>query len=60
MTFKEQMAMYYGNIDDAWSSSDESEDKEISISLLSNEELKENYDYKKKYGHDKPQEHHSW
>jgi hypothetical protein len=52
--------MYYGNIDDAWSSSDESKDVEISISLLSNEKQKENYDYKEKYGHDKPQEHHSW
>jgi hypothetical protein len=61
MTLKEQMAIYFGNTEDSWSSSDESEDKEInSLSLLSEEEKKENRIYREKYGCEKPREHHSW
>jgi hypothetical protein len=55
------MAIFYGNMEDGWSQSDESSDVEIGrITLKSSLEEYTNRAYKEKYGVDKPQEHHSW
>jgi hypothetical protein len=65
LTLKELMAIHMGNIEDAWSSSDSTEEKKIAIETpevkgVGWDDLEARRKYKEKYGHDMPREHHGW